>query len=98
MAQRARLRILEITEHSEQPMSLEHLATITTIDNKTVGVPCLFRTLWPCLCNKLGNSMLFCIGNTTAAEAKKHSENIILANKPTVENVLVQAINYYKNL
>ena len=48
--------------------------------------------------NKLGNSMLFCIGNTTAAEAKKHSENIILANKPTVENVLVQAINYYKNL
>ena len=42
--------------------------------------------------NFLGNSTLFCIGNTTASEAQKHSKNIIVANKPTVENVLVQAI------
>jgi len=42
--------------------------------------------------NILGKSTLFCIGKTTATEAKKHSENIIVANKPTVENVLVQAI------
>ena len=42
--------------------------------------------------NSLGNSILFCIGETTAAEAQKHSKNIITANKPTVENVLVQAI------
>ncbi|MEC8831525.1 MAG: uroporphyrinogen-III synthase, partial [Bacteroidota bacterium] len=42
--------------------------------------------------NTLGNSTMFCIGNTTASEAQKHSKNIIVANKPTVENVLVQAI------
>ncbi|MBW8243144.1 uroporphyrinogen-III synthase [Muricauda oceani] len=42
--------------------------------------------------NSLGNGILFCIGETTAAEAQKHSKNIIIANKPTVENVLVQAI------
>jgi len=48
--------------------------------------------------NKLGNSTLFCIGNTTAAEAQKHSKNIIIANKPTVENVLVQAINHFRHL
>ncbi|MDF0714663.1 uroporphyrinogen-III synthase [Muricauda sp. 334s03] len=42
--------------------------------------------------NTLGNSTLFCIGETTANEAKKHSKNSIVANKPTVENVLVQAI------
>ncbi|MDF0706768.1 uroporphyrinogen-III synthase [Flagellimonas okinawensis] len=46
--------------------------------------------------NSLGNSTMFCIGNTTASEAQKHSKNIIVANKPTVENVLVQAINHYK--
>ena len=48
--------------------------------------------------NTLGESTLFCIGNTTASEAQKHSKNIIVANKPTVENVLVQAINNYKHL
>ncbi|MCR9227790.1 MAG: uroporphyrinogen-III synthase [Flavobacteriaceae bacterium] len=47
--------------------------------------------------NTIGSSTLFCIGDTTAAEAKKHSNHIILANKPTVENVLVQAINHYRD-
>lgn len=42
--------------------------------------------------NSVGNSILFCIGETTATEAQKHSKNVIIANKPTVENVLVQAI------
>lgn len=42
--------------------------------------------------NSLKNSTLFCIGETTASEAKKHSDHIIIAKKPTVENVLVQAI------
>lgn len=42
--------------------------------------------------NSIGNSTLFCIGETTAAEAQKHSNHIIVANKPTVENVLAQAI------
>ena len=46
--------------------------------------------------NNLGDSVIFCIGNTTAEEAKKHTNNIIVANRPTVENVLVQAIKYFK--
>ncbi|MCK0161094.1 uroporphyrinogen-III synthase [Allomuricauda sp. F6463D] len=48
--------------------------------------------------NTTGNSILFCIGETTATEAQKHSKNIIVANKPTVENVLVQAINHFRHL
>ena len=48
--------------------------------------------------NTIENSTLFCIGETTAAEAQKHSKNIIIANKPTVENVLVQAINHFRHL
>lgn len=34
----------------------------------------------------------FCIGNTTAEEVKKYTENYFVANKPTIENVLVQAV------
>lgn len=45
--------------------------------------------------NSMNSSTLFCIGTTTADEAKNHSDNIIIANKPTVENVLVQAINHF---
>lgn len=46
--------------------------------------------------NKIGESILFCIGNTTASEARKYTNNIIVANKPTVENVIVQAVKYFK--
>ncbi len=42
--------------------------------------------------NNISKSPLFCIGETTASEAKKYSEHIIIAKKPTVENVLVQVI------
>ncbi|EZH72475.1 uroporphyrinogen-III synthase [Aquimarina atlantica] len=45
--------------------------------------------------NKIGKSISFCIGNTTASEAKKHTDNIIVANKPTVENVIVQAVKHF---
>ncbi|TMU54936.1 uroporphyrinogen-III synthase [Flagellimonas algicola] len=46
--------------------------------------------------NSIKDSWLFCIGHTTAQEAKKYSKKLIIANKPTVENVLVQAINKLK--
>lgn len=46
--------------------------------------------------NSVAKSQLFCIGNTTAEEAKKHTDKITIANRPTVENVLVQAINHFK--
>ncbi len=45
--------------------------------------------------NTLGASVVFCIGNTTASEAKKYTKNIIIANQPTVENVIVQAAKYF---
>ncbi len=45
--------------------------------------------------NDTGKSVAFCIGNTTASEAKKYTNNIIVANKPTVENVIVQAVKYF---
>lgn len=46
--------------------------------------------------NAISNSVAFCIGSTTASEAKKYSKNIIVANKPTVENIIVQAVKYFK--
>lgn len=48
-----------------------------------------------CATNDLRSSIAFCIGNTTASEAKKYTSNIIIANKPTVENVIVQAVKYF---
>ena len=45
--------------------------------------------------NKLNKSIAFCIGSTTASEAKKHTSNIVTANKPSIENVIVQAAKYF---
>ncbi|WP_025742824.1 uroporphyrinogen-III synthase [Aquimarina pacifica] len=48
--------------------------------------------------NKIKDSVAFCIGKTTAAEVQRHTEaEIIIANKPTVENVIVQAAKYFEN-
>lgn len=49
-----------------------------------------------CSVNDLEGSLSFCIGKTTASAAKKYTNHIVLASKPTIENVLVQVINYYK--
>lgn len=46
--------------------------------------------------NPIPKGMIFSIGPTTTEEAKKHTKSIITAKKPTVENVLVQAINYFR--
>ena len=46
--------------------------------------------------NRLKNSLAICIGDTTAKEAKKYTNQIRIATKPTIENVLVQAIKYFK--
>lgn len=45
--------------------------------------------------NKLENTTAFCIGTTTAAVAEKHTDEIIIATKPTIENVIVQVVNYF---
>lgn len=46
--------------------------------------------------NTITNEMCFCIGTTTAKAVEKYSKNIIIANQPSVENVIIQCINYYK--
>lgn len=47
--------------------------------------------------NELKHSLAICIGDTTAKEAKKYTNQISIATKPTVENVLVQAIKHSKH-
>jgi len=46
--------------------------------------------------NTLSNEICFCIGTTTAREVEKTTQNIVIANQPTVENVIIQTINYFK--
>ncbi|GAA4309634.1 uroporphyrinogen-III synthase [Pontixanthobacter gangjinensis] len=46
--------------------------------------------------NKL-NTTAFCIGETTAAEAAKHSEKIVVASKPAIENVIAKVVSELKN-
>ncbi|MET1258426.1 uroporphyrinogen-III synthase [Flagellimonas sp. DF-77] len=48
-----------------------------------------------CSANSIAESVAFCIGETTAEAAKVHTDHTIIANRPTIENVLVQAIKYY---
>lgn len=46
--------------------------------------------------NTITNQTCFCIGTTTADALKGITENIVIARQQTVENVIVQCINYYK--
>ncbi|MCM4172139.1 uroporphyrinogen-III synthase [Arenibacter sp. TNZ] len=46
--------------------------------------------------NNLKNCTTFCIGTTTAAEVEKHTKNIIIAQKPTIESVLERVIATFK--
>lgn len=46
--------------------------------------------------NKIMESTVFCIGRTTAKEAKKHTKNIIIANKPSIENLIVTVVKHYQ--
>lgn len=48
------------------------------------------------LANKITNETCFCIGNTTAKALEKTTDKIIIANQPSVENTIIQTINYYK--
>lgn len=47
--------------------------------------------------NNLSNEICFCIGTTTAKEVEKTTKNVVIANQPTIENVIIQSINYFKN-
>jgi uroporphyrinogen-III synthase len=47
--------------------------------------------------NAITTETCFCIGATTAASLAGITANVVIANKPSVENVIIQCINYYKN-
>ena len=47
--------------------------------------------------NTIKNQTCFCIGTTTATALNGITNNIVIANKQTVENVIIQCINYYSN-
>lgn len=48
--------------------------------------------------NSITDETCFCIGETTANALKNITANIIVAHKPSIENVIVQVRNYYKKL
>ena len=47
--------------------------------------------------NSISDQTCFCIGKATAEAAQKITENVIIANHPTVENVIIKCLNYYSN-
>ena len=47
--------------------------------------------------NTLNNSECFCIGKTTSAFAKNFSKKIHYSDKPSIDNVINQTINFFKN-
>ena len=46
--------------------------------------------------NSLKNAIAFCIGNTTANEAKKHTSNIVVSTQTTIEATIDELIRYFK--
>lgn len=45
--------------------------------------------------NSIGNVVSFCIGETTAHELSGKTDKIVVANKPSVENVIIQTLKYF---
>jgi len=48
--------------------------------------------------NALGNTVCFCIGNTTREALKPFASNVVVANRPTVESTIIACIHYFNNL
>lgn len=46
--------------------------------------------------NDISDEICFCIGETTANEALKHSQNCILSNQPTVDSLLEKCISHFQ--
>jgi len=46
--------------------------------------------------NSIKDSIAFCIGTTTAAEAKKYTENVVVSNATSVESVIAKAVKTLK--
>lgn len=50
-----------------------------------------------CASNDLSQSIAFCIGDTTATEAEKHTARVRTAKRPSIENVIVQVVKHFGN-
>lgn len=46
--------------------------------------------------NSITNQACFCIGTTTGKALENKTTNVIIANQPSVENVIIQTIKHYK--
>ena len=46
--------------------------------------------------NNIGNSLAICIGETTASEAQKHTNNIIVSEETTIDSVLNEVLKFTK--
>jgi uroporphyrinogen-III synthase len=46
--------------------------------------------------NSLENSVAFCIGNTTANEAKKYTSDIVVGTQATIESTIDELNGYFK--
>lgn len=47
--------------------------------------------------NQIKNEICFCIGDTTADALENITKNIVIANHPTIENTIIQCINFYND-
>ena len=47
--------------------------------------------------NQIGKSKAFCIGETTAEEAKLHTDNVWVANSTSVESVIAKAVKILRS-
>lgn len=48
--------------------------------------------------NTITDEICFCIGTTTAEALQNVTKNSIIANQPTIENTIIQCLNYFKAL
>jgi uroporphyrinogen-III synthase len=46
--------------------------------------------------NSIEDKICFCIGTTTAKALENKTEKIVVANQPTIENVITAVLNYYQ--
>jgi uroporphyrinogen-III synthase len=46
--------------------------------------------------NQIEDQICFCIGATTAKALEQKTKNIVIANKPSVENVIIHTIQHFK--
>lgn len=46
--------------------------------------------------NNIGDAVCFCIGTTTAKIIENYTAKVIIAKKPTIENVILACVTYYK--